>query len=118
MIGFIRTVLALLGIVVIVLLAIDNRQIVEIDFWPLPLTYPMPLYAVFLIGVFLGALLGGLAVWLSTRSRRREARRLQRQVKANEYQERLRRERQEAEILEEARRKNQGGSLALAAPNP
>ena len=115
MIGFIRTLLALLGIVVIVLLAVDNRQMVEIVFWPLPFTYSMPLYVVFLVGLFAGALLGGIAVWLSTRSYRSEARTLKRRVEAVERQEKLKREREEAEILAEARRKNQ--SLALSAPS-
>lgn len=115
MIGFIRALLALLGLVIIVMLAINNRQMVDIVFWPLPFSYSMPLYVVFLIGLFLGTLLGGIAAWLSTGAERREARRLRRRVKAVEYQEKLKREREEAEILEQARRKSQ--SLALSAPS-
>ncbi|MFL5336300.1 MAG: LapA family protein [Geminicoccaceae bacterium] len=106
--------LALLGALVIVILSVDNRDIVDIVFWPLPFTYRMPLYAVFLIGLVAGALLGGTATWLSAHADRREARALRRKVRAVEYQERVRREREEQEALEQARRKTQ--NLALAAP--
>lgn len=115
MMKFLRTLLALLGCVVIVVLAVDNRQLVEISFWPLPFTYPMPLYGILLFGLFLGAVLGGSAVWLSSRGMRSEARQLKRRVKAVEYQEKLKRERAEAEIVEQARRKTQ--PMALAAPS-
>lgn len=115
MIKLVRLLLALVGVIVIVMLAVDNRGIVEIIFWPLPFQLRMPLYAVFLIGLFLGALLGGTALWLSSQSKRREARQLRRKVAAVEYQDRLNREREEQEALEQARRKTQ--SLALAAPH-
>ena len=59
MIKLLRLLLALFGLVFIVMLAVDNRGIVEIVFWPLPFRYHMPLYAVFLIGLVAGALLGG-----------------------------------------------------------
>lgn len=109
-----RVLLALAGVVLIVMLAVDNRGIVELSFWPLPFRYHMPLYAVFLVGLFSGALLGGAAVSLSNWADRREARSLRRRMRAVEYQDQLRRERQEQEILEQARRKTR--SLALAAP--
>jgi len=114
MIKLLRLRLALFGLVFIVMLAVDNRGIVEIIFWPLPFRYHMPLYAVFLLGLFAGALLGGLALWLSNHDRRSEARALRRKVKAVEYQDRLKKEREEQEVLEMARRKTQ--SLSLAAP--
>ena len=114
MIKLLRVLLALVGVVLIVMLAVDNRGIVELSFWPLPFRYHMPLYAVFLVGLFAGALLGGMAAWLSNRDDRREARALRRKIRAVEYQDQLRRERQEQEILEQARRKTR--SLALAAP--
>ena len=50
MIKLLRLLLALFGLVFIVMLAVDNRGIVEIIFWPLPFRYHMPLYAVFLPG--------------------------------------------------------------------
>jgi lipopolysaccharide assembly protein A len=111
-----RLLLALVGVIVIVMLAVDNREIVEITFWPLPFSLWLPLYALFLVGLFAGALLGGVALWLSSRSDRRESRALRRKMRAVEYRERLERERRDQEILEQARRKTQ--SLALAAPQP
>ena len=115
MIKLLRLLLALFGLVFIVMLAVDNRGIVEIIFWPLPFRYHMPLYAVFLIGLVAGALLGGLALWLSSEADRREARSLRRRVKSVDYQEQLKKEREEQEVLEQARRKTQ--SLSLAAPH-
>jgi uncharacterized integral membrane protein len=114
MIKLLTFLLALLGALIIVVLAVDNRGIVELVFWPLPFRYRMPLYAVFLIGLVSGALLGGAATWLSGREDRREARALRRRVRAVEYQDRLKREREEQDALEQARRKTQ--NLALAAP--
>ena len=106
--------LAILGAIVIIVLSVDNRQPVDLVFWPLPFTYQLPLYVVFLLGLVLGAVLGGAATWLSAHSRRREARALRRKVRAVEYQDRVRREREDQEALEQARRKTQ--SLALTAP--
>lgn len=106
--------LSLLGAIVLIVLSVDNRQPVDLVFWPLPFTYQMPLYRVFLLGLVVGALLGGTVTWLSAHSKRREARALRRKVRAVEYQDRLRREREEQEMLEQARRKTQ--NLALTAP--
>lgn len=114
MIKLLRLLLGLVGLVLIVMLAVDNRQVINLNFWPLPFSYEMPLYAVFLLGLFAGALLGGTALWLSSRADRREARALRRRVRAIEYQEKLRREREEQAILEQARRKTQ--TIAIEAP--
>lgn len=109
-----RIVLAVCGLIVIVMLAVDNRQPVELVFWPLPFSYQVPLYWVFLLGLFAGALLGGAALWLSSRADRRDARAVRRKVRAVEYQERLKREEHEREIVEQARRKTQ--AIAIEAP--
>ena len=114
MLKLLTFLLALLGALVIIVLSVDNRGMVDLVFWPLPFTYQMPLYVVFLIGLFAGALLGGTATWLSAHANRREARALRRKVRAAEYQDRLKREREEHEALELARRKTQ--SMALTAP--
>jgi len=113
MLKLLTFLLALLGALVIIALSVDNRDMVDIVFWPLPFTHRMPLYAVFLIGLVAGAILGGTATWLSAHADRREARALRRKVRAVEYQERLKRERDEQEALELARRKTQ--SMALTA---
>jgi uncharacterized integral membrane protein len=114
MLKFLTFLLALLGALVIIVLSVDNRDMVNLVFWPLPFTYQMPLYAVFLIGLFAGAILGGTSTWLSAHADRREARALRRKVRAVEYQDRLKREREEQEALELARRKTQ--SMALTVP--
>jgi uncharacterized integral membrane protein len=110
-----RLLLAVIGLVLIVVLAVDNRAPVEVIFWPLPFRYQVPLFWVFLFGLFAGALLGGAAVWLSSRTDRREGRAMRRRVRAIEYQERLQRERDEQAILEQARRKTQ--AIAIEAPH-
>ena len=115
MIKLLTFLLALVGALLIIVLSVDNRAMVELVFSPLPFTYQLPLYAVFLIGLFLGALLGGTATWLRAHAGRRDARALRRKVRAVEYEERVRREREEQEALELARRKTQ--NLALAAPH-
>ena len=75
MIKLLTFLLALLGALVIIVLSVDNRDMVDIVFWPLPFSYQMPLYAVFLIGLVAGAMLGGTATWLSaTRIGARRAR--------------------------------------------
>ena len=114
MIKLLTFLLALVGALVIIVLSVDNRGMFELVFWPFPFTYQLPLYAVFLSGLFLGALLGGTATWLRAHASRRDARALRRKVRTVEYEERVRREREEQEALEQARRKTQ--SLALAAP--
>ncbi|MEK0084448.1 lipopolysaccharide assembly protein LapA domain-containing protein [Benzoatithermus flavus] len=114
MIKLLRLLLALVGVIVIVVLAVDNRAPVQVAFWPLPFDIEVPLYGVLLFGLILGALLGGVAMWLSSLSDRREVRALRRRVRAVEYQEKLQRERKEQEILEQARRKTQ--AIAIAAP--
>ena len=114
MLKLLTFLLALLGALVIIVLSVDNRDMVNIVFWPLPFAYQMPLYAVFMICLFVGAILGGTATWLSAHSKRREARALRRKVRAVEYQDRLKRESEEQEALELARRKTQ--SMALTVP--
>ncbi len=114
MVKLLQIVLAVCGLILVVVLAVDNHGPVELVFWPLPFSYQVPLYWVFLIGLFAGALLGGAAVWLSSWSDRREARAMRRKVRAVENQERLEREHREQEILEQARRKTQ--AIAIEAP--
>ncbi len=51
-------------VVVAVIFALSNRQVVEFQFWPLPYAMAIPVYA-FALGAFaLGFLCGGLTVWL------------------------------------------------------
>jgi putative membrane protein len=114
MLQLIRALLFAAGVAVVVLLSIDNRQPVDIGFWPLPYGVTVPLYWVFLAALALGVVLGGLSVWLSGHAARAELRQLRRRVKAVDNQERMRREAEEQALVDEARRKT--GALALAPP--
>jgi lipopolysaccharide assembly protein A len=86
MIRLIRTILALVGLIVIVAFAIANRTPVEVSFAPLPIALELPVYGVFLIGLVIGGLLGGIAVWLGGFGDRRNARRMRNKVWALENQ--------------------------------
>ena len=72
----VRLLLGLVALIVIVAFAVANRQPVDISFAPFPITLELPLYGAFLFGLIVGVLVGGIGVWLSGMSRRREARRL------------------------------------------
>lgn len=85
----VRIVRLLLGLVLVLLImdfAVANRTSVEVSLAPLPITQPLPLYAVFLIGLVVGALIGGLMIWIGTLGRVGEARRLTKRIWALENQ--------------------------------
>jgi uncharacterized integral membrane protein len=86
MIRLIRTILALVGLIVIVAFAIANRTPVDVSLAPLPIALELPVYGVFLIGLVVGGLLGGIAAWLGGHRYRRDARRTRRTVRALEHQ--------------------------------
>jgi uncharacterized integral membrane protein len=86
MIKALRILLGLVGLIVIVSFAIANRTPVEVSFAPLPIVIELPVYGVFLLGLVLGGLLGGIAVWLGSAPYRRRARRLRNKVGALENQ--------------------------------
>jgi lipopolysaccharide assembly protein A len=86
MIKALRVLVGLFGLLVIVAFAIANRAPVEVSFAPLPIVIELPVYGVFLLGLVLGGLLGGAAVWLGSARDRRQARRLRRQSSALENQ--------------------------------
>jgi lipopolysaccharide assembly protein A len=82
----IRLVLGLAGLVVIVAFAIANRTPVEVSFAPLPVLLEVPVYGVLLLGLVVGGLIGGIAVWLGGHGYRRDARRMRNKVWALENQ--------------------------------
>ena len=114
MLKLIRALLFLAGLVVVVLLSIANRGHVDVGFWPLPYAVNVPLYWVFLFSLAVGAILGGLAAWLSGNRRRSETRDLRAKARELEEQERRRREAADRALAEEARRKT--AALAAIAP--
>ena len=86
MIKTLRILLGLVGLILIVAFAIANRTPVEVSFAPLPSAIELPVYGVFLLGLVLGGLLGGIAIWLGGAPYRRRARRLHNKVWALENQ--------------------------------
>jgi len=82
----VRLVLGLAGLVVIVAFAIANRTPVEVSFAPFPVLIELPVYGVLLLGLVLGGLIGGIAVWLGGHRHRRAARRMRNKVWALENQ--------------------------------
>jgi uncharacterized integral membrane protein len=81
-----RTLLALVALLVIVAFAVANRTPVPVSFAPLPILIELPVYGVFLLGLVLGGLIGGLALWLSGIPQRFRARRMRKKVSALDSQ--------------------------------
>ena len=68
----------------VVAFSVSNRADVTVDFWPLPFTSEFRVFAVVLVSVFAGFVLGGLVAWISGGRRRRRARAMARRAKAAE----------------------------------
>ena len=60
--------------VVLIAFAIANRAPVTVRFDPLPFAIDLPLYAVALIGIFIGLVSGGIMTWLRGGRWRKQAR--------------------------------------------
>lgn len=110
-----RSLLAVVGLIVIVTFSVANRELIDVNFFPLPLSViELPVYGVFLIGIFLGAILGGLSLWLSEGEMRSEWRTLRRRARAEAY--RQKQQELAEEQLAAERSKQRQDALALAAP--
>jgi uncharacterized integral membrane protein len=69
--------------VIVLLFAVDNRQPVELELWPLPWAVPaIPLFALALVLILLGFVIGALAMWFSGAKLRRQNRQLRRDLDA------------------------------------
>jgi len=71
--------------VIIIAFAVANRQIVTVSFDPFSVDQPaaagtMPLFALIIVLLILGVLIGGVAAWLRQSKWRRTARQLEREV--------------------------------------
>tara|TARA_R110002095_G_scaffold171206_4_gene148773 strand:+ start:2684 stop:2950 length:267 start_codon:yes stop_codon:yes gene_type:complete len=65
-----KIIFSVLIALVVTVFAVKNSHVVDIDLWPLPLQFRLTLSLV-LIGTFaVGALSGGLLVWISQVSKR------------------------------------------------
>ena len=60
--------------------AVANREWVEVSLAPLPFSFGLPLFAIIIVVLFLGTLIGAAAAWLSGAKHRRLARRTRRRA--------------------------------------
>ncbi len=95
----------------VVAFSVFNRAEVTVNFWPLPFTAELRVFAVVLVSVFAGFVLGGLVAWNSGGKRRRRARAMARRAKVAEAE--AARLRDKVADLEEAAEKQE---IALLAP--
>ncbi len=72
--NFLWTIVSLVITVIVVLFAVNNREVVQIELFPLPLVLFAPAYILVLGSVVLGFLVGCLAMWNAGRRYRVEAR--------------------------------------------
>lgn len=77
---FFRVLVVLAGLVGVVF-ALSNRQVLLIQFLPLPFTIEAPVYLVLMSMLFLGVVLGGVGAWVSSLGERYKARDQRRRVK-------------------------------------
>jgi len=71
--------------VIIIAIAVANRQIVTVSLDPFSAEHPaasltLPLFALVIVLLILGVLIGGIAAWLRQSKWRRTARRLEREI--------------------------------------
>lgn len=72
--------------VVVVLFAVSNLDQVTLHLWPLPFDMTIWIWALTLILLFVGFLLGAIVTWIGDRRRRRDTRMLTRRVAELEQQ--------------------------------
>ena len=58
----------------VVIFAVANQQVVTIDLWPFELTYSLPLYALVAVSLLIGFLIGAVVMWFSAGKVRNKAR--------------------------------------------
>lgn len=107
-----RLLLGLAGLLVVVSFAVSNRQTVDMALWPLPETINVQLFWVFLFGLVVGAILGGLGAWLGGMGKRRDRRLLRRKAEDLEGQLQAIRQKQQAD---EAKAYEEAKAARLAA---
>jgi len=77
----INSIIGALVALLVILFAVSNRQAVTVELWPFPYQLSLSLYAVILLAVLLGFVAGAIGLWLVGAAKRRELRRLRRQVR-------------------------------------
>jgi uncharacterized integral membrane protein len=86
MIKLLRLIVGIVALVIIIAFAIANRSVVGVGLVPFPTTIELPVYGVFLFGLVIGVLAGGIVVWLGGHAKRRDARKLRHRTWALENQ--------------------------------
>jgi uncharacterized integral membrane protein len=79
-----NSIVAFLIGLLVVLFAVSNRQRVTLEIWPLPYQLSLGLYAVILLALLMGFAAGAIGAWMVGGTRRREHRRLKRQLRSLE----------------------------------
>lgn len=74
-------ILAVLAGLLAVVFALSNRDLLQIQFLPLPFTVEAPVYLVLMCMLFFGVVVGGVGVWFSSLEARSIARERVRRVK-------------------------------------
>jgi uncharacterized integral membrane protein len=115
MLKLVRTLLGILGVVLVTMFALANRGPIEVDLLFLPEKLSVPAYGLFLAGLLSGALLGGIAVWIGGWRARREGRLARRRLAALEARERERLDTEAAARVEPRHAENGARALARAA---
>lgn len=68
-------------IAVVALFAVDNRQAVELELWPLPWALPaVPLFLLTLLLILFGFVMGVLVMWFTGAKHRRQLRNVKRDL--------------------------------------
>jgi lipopolysaccharide assembly protein A len=80
MLKILRLLIGLVALIIIVSFAVTNRGPVEIGLAPLPTVIEVPVYGVFLFGLVVGVLVGGIGTWLAGLPKRRRAARARRRA--------------------------------------
>jgi uncharacterized integral membrane protein len=86
MIKLLRLIVGIVALAVIIAFAIANRSVVQVGLVPFPTTIELPVYGVFLLGLVVGVLVGGIGVWIGGHAKRREARKARNRAWALENQ--------------------------------
>lgn len=80
----INSIVAGIVAVLVVLFAVSNRAGVIVEVWPFPWQLALPLYALILLAALLGFIAGVIGAWMMGGEKRKDYRRLKKQVRAME----------------------------------
>lgn len=81
--GIIGKILILALLIVVIVFTVNNKQMIEVDIWPLQ-SVVMPLWLVAWLGIGSGLIFGYVGGWFSAGGTRRRARAAQRSLENNQ----------------------------------